>query len=44
MRRRRMARRAGAQLGALLYKTLFEEAEELRGMFFNLSQARLWGS
>jgi hypothetical protein len=26
------------QLGNLLYKTLFEEAEELRGMFFNLTQ------
>ena len=30
----------GRQLGDLLYKTLFDEAEELRGMFFNLTQAR----
>jgi hypothetical protein len=28
------------QLGDLLYKTLFDEAEELRGMFFNLTQVR----
>ena len=27
-------------LGDLLYRTLFDEAEELRGMFFNLTQAR----
>ena len=26
-------------LGDLLYRTLFDEAEELRGMFFNLTQA-----
>ena len=27
-------------LGDLLYRTLFDEAEELRGMFFNLTQVR----
>ena len=29
------------QLGDLLYKTLFDEAEELRGMFFNLTKVRM---
>ncbi len=27
-------------LGDLLYRTLFDEAEELRAMFFNLTQVR----